>query len=78
MVPAHDILVSTHLLHLIHELLLEYRVDRLDRHRGSLLRHREDIDHGDCVVIYDLTHHEAHNFKRHTSTAVLHHFQKRE
>ena len=78
MVPADHVLIAAHLLHLVHKLLLEDRVDRLDGHCRTLLRHREDIDDCDRVVVNDFTDHEAHDFEGHTSPAMLHHLQERE
>ena len=78
MVPSDDILIATDLLHHVHELLLIDWVNRLDGDCRSHLRHREDIDDSDGVVVDDLAHHEAHDFERHTSSAMLHHLQQRE
>ena len=78
MIPADHVLLATHLLHLFHELLLEDRVDRLDGDCGTHLRHGEDINHRDGVLVHDLAHHEAHNLERHTCATMLHHLEERE
>lgn len=73
-VPPNTTLIATYLLHHVHELLLVDGIDRLNRDCGAHLRHWEDIDDAYCVVIVDLTNHQTHNFKGHTSCTMLHHF----
>ena len=76
-IPTDYILLSTHLLHLIHEFLLKYRIDRLDWHSCSHLRHWKDIYDCNGVIIDDLSDHEAHDFEGDTGSAMLHHFKQR-
>ena len=78
MIPADNVLLATHLLHHVHKLLLEDGVNGLDRDCCTHLRHRKDIDHSDCVVVNDLTHHESHDFEGHTSATMLHHLKQRQ
>lgn len=78
MVPTDDILLTSDLLHLLHELLLEDGVDGFDRDSGSHLRHGEDIDDCDGVLVDDFAHHEAHDFEGHSSATMLHHFEQGE
>ena len=78
MVPAYNVLLTSDLFHFFHEFLLEDGVDRLDGDGRSHLRHGEDIDDGDGVVVNDLTDHQAHDFERHTRTTMLHHLEERE
>lgn len=75
-IPSDDVLVPADLFHLVHELLLEDRIDRLDRDCRTHLWHREYIYDCNGVIIHYLAHHETHNFKRHTSSAMFHHFEQ--
>ena len=40
---------------------------------SARLRHREDVDHSDRVVVYELAQHEAHHLHRHARATVLQH-----
>lgn len=77
-IPADAALVTTNLLHHVHELLLVNRIYWLNRDCGTHLRHWEYINYVDCVVIVNLTNHETHNFKRNACSTVLHHLKKSE
>ena len=76
MVPADTDLVSSDLLHHFHEVGLVNRVNRFYTNGGSCLRHGENIDNCDSVVIMDLSHHQAHHLEGDSCTGVLQHLQK--
>ena len=44
-VPSDDHFVAAYLLHHVHHVLLVRRVDSLDAHTRTALRHREHVDH---------------------------------
>ena len=74
-IPANNVLIAPNLLHFVYELLLKDGIDRLNGDSRSHLRHREDINDCDCVVIHDLANHQTHDFEWNTSSAMLHHFE---
>jgi len=76
MVPADAVLVAADLLHHVHELLLVNWINGLNRNCGSRLRHGEDIDHRDSVVVNDLAHHQTHDFEWHSSLTMLQHLEQ--
>jgi len=75
-IPTYATLVSTNLFHFVHKLLLINRIHWFDRDCCSSLRHWEDIDHCNCIIIMDFAHHQAHNFEWNTSPAMFKHLQK--
>ena len=75
-IPPYNILVAPDLFHLVHELLLENGIDRLNGDCRSHLRHGKDINDSDGVIVNDFADHETHDFERHASPAVLHHFEQ--
>ncbi len=77
-VPTDTTLVTTYLLHHVHKLLLVNWINWFDRDCSTHLRHREDINNANCVVIVDLANHKTHDFKGNSRCAMLHHFQKSE
>ena len=78
MIPSNDVLVAPNLLHLVHELLLEDGVDRLNGDSRTHLRHGKDINDRDRIVVDDFTNHETHDFEGHARAAMLHHLEQRE
>ena len=72
-VPTDAALVTTNLFHHFHKLLLVHWIHRLHRDCCAHLRHWENIDHIDCVVVVNLANHETHNFKRNSRCTMLHH-----
>ena len=75
-IPSNTHLISANLLHHIHELLLENRIYWFYTDSSSFLGHREDVNNSDCIIIMNLSHHQAHDFKWNSSSRVLQHFQK--
>jgi hypothetical protein len=54
---------------------LEDVVDRLDGDGRARLRHREDVDDLDRVLVHELAEHEAHDLHRHAGAPVLEHLR---
>jgi len=78
MVPTNTNLVTAHLLHHLHKLLLVNWIHWLNRYSCSNLWHREYINDTNSVIIVNLANHQAHNFEWNTSCTMLHHFQQSE
>lgn len=72
-IPTNTHLISANLLHHVHELLLENGINWFDTDRCSFLRHRENINHCDCVVVVNFSNHKSHYFERNTWTSMLQH-----
>jgi len=78
MVPSDDHLGSAGLLEHIEHLRLKHGVDGLDGDAGARLRHGEDVDDFDGVVVDKVAQHEAHHLHGDARAPVLEHFQQRE
>jgi len=76
MVPADTYLVSTHLLHHVHEFCLVNWINGLNTDSGTHLWHGEHVNAGDGIVILDFTDHKSHDLKWDTSSWMLQHLQK--
>ena len=62
-VPSHDHFGSSGLLQHIEHLGLEDGVDGFDADAGARLRHGEDVDHADGVIVDELPQHQSHHLK---------------
>mmetsp|Transcript_51009 Transcript_51009/g.119886 ORF Transcript_51009/g.119886 Transcript_51009/m.119886 type:complete len:328 (+) Transcript_51009:455-1438(+) len=76
-VPAYDHLRPPRLLEHVEHLGLEDGVDRFDAHPRARLRHGEDVDALDGVLVHKLAEHQTHHLHRHARAAVLEHLQQR-
>jgi hypothetical protein len=74
-IPTDTTLVTTNLLHHVHELLLINWIDWFDRDCSTHLGHWKDVHDANCVVIMNLANHQTHHFKRDSRCAMLHHFK---
>ena len=77
-VPAHHHLASAGLLEHVEHLGLVDRIDGLDADGRAGLRHAEDVDAVDGVVVDELAEHQAHDLHGHPGPAVLEHLEQGE
>lgn len=75
-IPPNATLLSANLFHHVHEGLLVDRVDRFNRDGGAHLRHGEDINDSDGVVIVNFSHHQTHDFKWNACSTMFKHFEE--
>lgn len=52
---------------------LNYNIYNIYR---SCLRHSEDIDNTNSIIVNEFTQHQTHHFHRYSGTAMLEHFQE--
>jgi len=57
MVPSYTNLISSNLFHHIHEICLINWINRLNTNSCSSLRHGENINYSNCVVVMNFTNH---------------------
>lgn len=57
---------------------MEYGIDGFDADAGSTLRHGEDVDYADGVVVHKFAEHETHYFHRNTGAAMAKHLEEGE
>lgn len=75
-IPSDADLVSSDLLHHFHNCRLVNVIDGLYTDGGTTLRHGQHINDLNCVVIVDLSDHEAHDLEGNTRSGMLKHFQE--
>lgn len=77
-IPADDDLWAAGLFEHVKHLGLEDWVDGLDGDARSALRHGEDVDDLDCVIVDEFAEHEPHDLHGDSGAAVLEHLEQRE
>ena len=76
MIPANDNLLSADKLKRLKHLSLVGGVDCLNTDCGLQLRHGEDINDLNRVLVDEFAKHDPHHFERNATAAVLHHFKQ--